>query len=109
MHPVQAPEDRNGVMQYVLSIDDQVQQHYPADNLHPVRNGRMVEQSPIVLGREQCNPGGQNGEDQGHRYRVQCDEHEVGKPPPGFGDSQPPPRPQDFHDGQSGKDYKKEA
>ncbi|EKD39407.1 MAG: hypothetical protein ACD_75C00419G0003 [uncultured bacterium] len=67
MHPMEAPEDRDGVMQDMLHINDQVQQDKAADKFQPCGNGRMAEQPPIVFGGEQCHPGGQNREDQGYR------------------------------------------
>jgi hypothetical protein len=47
MHHMQTPEGRNGVMQDVLRVNDQVQQDHAADDFQPIGNGRMTGQVTI--------------------------------------------------------------
>jgi hypothetical protein len=70
MHHVQSPKHRNGVMQDVLGIHHKGQRHHTDEHLYLTRQGKLVEQPPTLLCREQGHTDGKNSKDQCHGQRV---------------------------------------
>ncbi len=58
MHHVQPPKHRDGVMQDVLGINHEIQRHHADEDLKPIGQGQLIEQSPTFLRGEQGHPDG---------------------------------------------------
>ena len=46
VHPVQAPQRRHGMKQYVLKIDREIERDHSDDRSDPTRQRQAVEQGP---------------------------------------------------------------
>ncbi len=80
MHGMQAGEHRHRVEQYMLEVDDQVEEHRACKHGQPVGQVEAVEQSPTFVGGERREGQRRTRQHYPQDYGVHDREAEIGAP-----------------------------